>query len=213
MPAVVDLTGKQFGRWTVLQRGGRIGNHAAWVCKCSCPAKTEREVSSNSLRRGISLSCGCLQRESATTHGKHGTRIHRIWLNMVRRCTDPRHKSYSRYGARGITVSQEWLHSFETFLRDMGEPPTPLHTLDRRENNLGYSKENCRWASVDIQQNNKRTSTHIAFKGEVKSIAQWSRVLDIPEETIRSRLMKGWTIDLALTTPSPSRLYHSTQYD
>ena len=206
MPPVVNLVGRQFGRWTVLRRAGTIKNHAAWLCKCSCPEGTMREVSGNTLLREKSLSCGCLRLETVRRHGKRSSRVYKIWQGMLQRCENPHHVSYHDYGGRGIRVDEAW-HKFEAFYRDMGDPPSPLHTLDRRDTNGHYSANNCRWATVDTQQNNKRSSTRIDFNGKSLSVAQWSKVMDIPEETIRKRLKSGWTVTTALTTPSRSRSY------
>lgn len=86
------------------------------------------------------------------------------WNGIKQRCYNPNIPGYHRYGGRGITVCDEWLESFENFLRDMGFPPSDKHTLDRRDNDLGYSKDNCRWATV--QEQNKNKTQHFKKKGD-----------------------------------------------
>ena len=122
MSKLIDLTGQQFGRLTVVQRAetGKRG-HALWLCKCACGRETI--VSSSSLRRGATKSCGgwqseiCRRRMIAinTKHGGKGTRLYRIWHGMKQRCYNPKSDHYNLHGGRGIGVCAEWLHDFAVF--------------------------------------------------------------------------------------------------
>ena len=132
---------------------------------------------------------------------KSYTRLYTIWSMMRQRCYNPKATGYQYYGARGITVCERWRNSFEDFSADMGEPPTKSHTLDRRENDMGYSPENCRWATVTEQSSNRR-SKMVEFKGETRSISQWAARLRMKTKILHSRLERyHWTVERAFTAP------------
>ncbi len=123
------------------------------------------------------------------------------WRDMRTRCENKNTKSYYRYGGRGINICKRWL-KFENFLEDMGEKPKDL-SLDRVNNNKGYFKENCRWATRSEQCRNRRTSRLIKYKGETKTLAFWAEKFNLKSETLRMRIDEGgWTIKKALTTPT-----------
>ena len=135
-----------------------------------------------------------------------GSRIYSIWNNMIRRCTDPNSASYRDYGAHGITVCDRWLKSFDNFYADMGEPPDSGYTLDRINNNAGYSPENCRWASYKQQARNRSANHFVTWNGQTKTVAEWGEdpsliALGISASHLRHRLNKGWTVKSAMTTP------------
>lgn len=126
---------------------------------------------------------------------------------MRHRCYNPKTPYYDNYGGRGITVCPEWFNSFETFLDDMGKRPTSGHSLDRIDNNLGYSKDNCRWATSKVQNNNKSRSSTIGqssksplltYNGRTMERIAWAEEVKIPSQTIAARLKYGWTIGQAL---------------
>ena len=112
---------------------------------------------------------------ASTTHGMTNTRVFNVWVCMKQRCSNTRHKSYKDYGGRGIAVCERWL-KFESFLADMGEPPRGFW-LERDDNDKGYSKDNCRWASPKEQGNNKRSNKKIIINGVTKSLMQWCEPL------------------------------------
>lgn len=114
------------------------------------------------------------------------------WVAMIARCENPNNHNYQRYGGRGIRVCRRWRSNFWNFVDDMGLPPKG-HTLDRRDNNKGYSKQNCRWADHDTQNANKADNVSITHKGVTKTITEWAKFLGIDRRKIYSRLNIGWT--------------------
>lgn len=151
----IEMVDQQFGRLKVKEEAGR-DKHGAFLYKCECDCGNIRIVLSGNLRSGHTQSCGCLNKEIITTHGKTKSVEYCAWLDMRSRCTDQNQKRYHDYGGRGITICREWLDSFEAFYRDMGDRPAYCHSLDRMDNEGNYNKENCQWATRTTQQRNSR---------------------------------------------------------
>ena len=198
-----DLTGQRFGRLLVLgfAEYRYKQRNACWHVLCNCG--TSSIVSARSLLRGLTISCGCYRREQSDKankrHGQSKTPLHWRWALMHQRCTNTNLPGYKDYGGRGIRVCERW-HTFENFAVDMGQPP-PGTTLERRDNNGHYCKENCYWGSLEEQANNKRTNRLITFQGRTQTLAQWIREKGLDYSTIWARLKRGWPIEKALTTP------------
>ena len=203
MPRANDLRGKRFGRLVVLKEAEnsehRKNRHVSWVCKCDC-GNTITTKSSN-LTRGLTQSCGCLHsdrvKESHTKHGHANSRLYSIHKGMKQRCYNPKALRYDRYGARGITVCDEWngANGFENFYEwsQLNGYSDGL-TIDRIDNNKGYFPENCRWANSYEQGNNKSSNRLISANGETHTVAEWSRITGINKNTIIGRLDNlGWS--------------------
>ena len=157
----IKMTGLRFGRLFVIDEAG-YDNQKKLLWKCLCDCGETKIISGNSLRRGHTKSCGCLSIERArenlikrnTTHDMTHSLEYNSWRGMIGRCTNPNNIGYSNYGGRGITVCKRWL-KFENFLEDMGRKLEGL-TIERKNNELGYFKENCIWANRTIQNRNQR---------------------------------------------------------
>lgn len=212
----IDLTGQVFGRLTVVERAGSVGHNAAWLCQCACGSVARPYLASN-LKSGCSTSCGCAQVEGvaernqilrqATVHGKAArmptmSKVYQTWLNMRRRCNDPRSKKFKDYGGRGIRVCQAWNDSFEAFYADMGDPPSERHSIERKDVNGDYTPSNCCWATNKEQANNRRNSRRVTWNGRTQTVAQWADELAIPARRIWQRLKRGWSPEEALSTTS-----------
>lgn len=160
-PRRIDITGQRFGRWTVVDFDKVQNETAHWNCVCDCGGTNS--VSSSHLRRGTSVSCGCYHKEAVTKHGYSSRRdpdIYRAfkaYSGMLKR-VDPNGRDATNYYDRGISITDaRWLDSVENFIEDMGPCAKGL-SLDRINNDKGYSKENCRWATDSEQMTNKRDS-------------------------------------------------------
>lgn len=202
--------GDTFGRLIVLEESGKNKTGVRiWNCLCSCG--NEKLVLQNSLVTGNTKSCGCLKKEQAsktrTTHGMHKTKMYKSWVNMKSRCDNNKDKGYKNYGGRGIGYDSTW-ESFEVFLEDMGERPTGL-TLDRIDNDKGYSKENCHWVTQKEQSRNRRSNVIISYNGETKCIMEWAEELGINYTTLLGRINRlQWSVEKALTTPIRQKNVH-----
>jgi hypothetical protein len=192
---VKDLTGKRFGMRMVLRYLGK----SYWLCRCDCG--NEHKVFTGSF--GKTHSCGCdrsrFTTEAKTTHGLYGTPEYKTWAGMKRRCLNKNEKAYERYGGAGVTISQRWSDSFEAFIADMGQKPSPTHTIDRIDNKLGYEPGNCRWVTTAEQNRNKRNNRHITFNGATKTLTEWAREYRIHHALLAYRLNHGWSVERALT--------------
>lgn len=181
------------------------GRHLVVVYRCACGA--EATTIANSLRTGKVKSCGCLRAINAvgnTTHGRYvgADKKHPLcatWTQMIARCYSTTAKEYPRYGGRGILVCARWRgkSGFKNFVSDMGSRPEGC-TMDRIDNDKGYSRKNCRWATRRQQQRNLRSNRRITCNGKRRTIAEWAEVTGLSPSTITSRLAAGRSVAQAL---------------
>lgn len=171
----MDLTGTVYGRLTAIEpTDGRIAaGSVIWLCRCECG--NEVMVPTNRLRSGNTRSCGCLFADSHfRKHGMSYSVEYKTWQAMKSRCQDSNNGRFSDYGGRGITVCERWLESFENFFEDMGLRPGKGYSIERRDNDAGYSPENCHWATDVEQRANQRARTTNAetdvLKAEVAAL-------------------------------------------
>lgn len=208
MGKFIDLTGQRFGRWTVLEYAG-YDNGVKWKCRCECGRV--KIVRSDHLRYGKSTSCGCFKgevtaKETAQKIRKHGmwnTRLYHIWQRMKQRCSPscPKHEK-KRYYERGIRVCEEWEKDFEKFKEwALQNGYADNLSIDRINNDGNYCPENCRWETNKNQSNNRSVTKYIEYNGEVRPMAIWSELMGIPYSTLQKRLIRGWTVEKALTMP------------
>lgn len=179
------------------------------VRKFLCECGNEAVKRDNLVRTGNTRSCGCLgmasRREAGlrrATHGATKTRTYRSWHGMIARCTKPEGKRYHRYGGRGITVCPQWLNNFPQFLADMGAPPTPDHSLERVDNNAGYSPENCVWATRAAQARNRHTTLLYELDGKTVTIGEAAARNAINYATLYRRVVR-LGIDMAEAVKMP----------
>ena len=206
-----DLTGKIFGRLTVIKQVSnpyKGDHHACWLCKCSCGKETV--VPSNSLLKGNTSSCGCGSLENARkqggvnkTHGdayyKNRHRLFTIWNNMKQRCYNLKNPRYKNYGGNGITMCKDWKDSYITFKKwALNNGYKPGLSIDRIDNNKGYYPENCRWATQKEQQNNKTTNHYIEYLGKQYTLTTLCEELHIPYGRTLCRLQRGLSIEEAI---------------
>lgn len=200
MTSKIDLTGRTFGRWTVLSEtpkpeGSKPTMQSQWRCQCSC-GKIKERVQYGGLVSGRSKSCGCYRSElltlpAGTARSQKNNPTYRSWVNMKTRCFNLNHPSSKYYGQRGISVCPEWLTDYDRFLADMGKRPSPQHTLERIDSDGNYSKDNCCWAKRLAQSNNRRSSYAIPWKGQILTLIQICRKENVDYHTLRNRVAAG----------------------
>ena len=229
---IKDIIGQRFGRLVVLRFShvGKTWKVAYWFCQCDCGGTCT--VAGKHLRSHAVQSCGCLVIERATKmnyqHGR-SSRSHpqrylvELWNGIIKRCYMPACRSFRYYGARGITIADEWRCSSKPFteyvLAVLGERPTKDHSLDRINNSLGYAPGNLRWVTTAEQNRNKRTTRLITAGGRTQCLADWAKELGRNPRTISARIDElGWSeeeaveaIQRATAITSPLKLASSTE--
>ncbi len=205
------LVGKKFGRLTVLSFSRRTEfKHVEWNCLCECGNSTK--ATSQVLKKGNTKSCGCYNldriRERNFKHG-HATRenqdpLYKVWCGILTRCTNPNASHYEIYGGKGIKCLWK---DFIEFEKDMGAEYRELYkgarsiSIERKDNNGNYCKENCVWATYKTQANNTSRNHFLTFNGQTKTLTQWADELGSTQTRIRARLKLGYPLELALFLP------------
>lgn len=210
----IDLAGQKYGRLTVesfayYKRGPSGHKNAFWWCVCDCGNRVVQ--SSNHLRSGNTRSCGCLKADEIrrTRSKPYPPKLLGVHSGMIVRCNDPGFKYYDYYGGRGITVCDEWsgengLDNFRNWAINNGYQEGL--TIDRIDNDKGYSPDNCRWVNRYEQGKNKRNNVTVTINGVTKILAEWCRELNIDYSTVKKRRSEqGWSVEEALLIPTSNR--------
>lgn len=176
--AAAEATCKQCGKTFPIDRETRKRRFCCLECKLAAYIPTR-----GNLKHGL-----------ATIH-RHP--LYQTWCGMRARCNNPASKSYTNYGARGVTVCAKWA-DFAAFVEDMGLRPTPKHTIERRDNSKGYEPGNCHWATRTEQARNMRKNRSLTYQGETLLLEDWARRFNVYSSTLHSRLERGMPIGDAL---------------
>ena len=183
----------------VLNEGEKKHKRAVYRCDCGM----DFVANIDNVNRGNTKSCGCLRRRVTRArsllngHRTARTKTYVAWVNMKARCDNQNAREYANYGGRGIAYDPRW-SDFTAFLADMGEAPSGL-TLDRRDNEQGYAKDNCRWVSRAVQGLNKRNCVRYTLNGKSQTLAEWARETGIGRVTMLKRIQRGVPLGLALS--------------
>lgn len=195
-----DLSGRRFGRFTVLKKSESRKQRRYWLCRCDCGVIKYADASN--LKLGTTKSCGCWKRDNTSrimfTHGLSKTKAYKTLTRMKQRCLNPNNPDYHHYGGRGIRICERWMRSVKLFIQDMGHPPTNSHSIERKSVNGNYEPGNCEWILKRDQPKNTRTNRRIEFNGTILHLSEWARVVGIHRTTIASRLNAGWLVGRAL---------------
>lgn len=197
---IKNLEGLRFGRLLVIKKSViDVNQKTSWCCQCDCG--NVKDIPEYSLIRNTrpTLSCGCLHKEAVTKHGYRHMPEYNIWRGMMDRCYNQKNANYFRYGGRGIVMSNEWRENFEAFYKDMGPRPGPEYSIERIENDKGYYKGNCKWATKKEQANNRGNSKQYIYRGKSQNLEDWCKELGLNFNTIYSRISKGWSFKHAIT--------------
>ena len=199
--------GKVYNKLTVESLSEKnLQSRNFWNCRCTCGLSTV--VRDDKLKDGSTKSCGCLFEEVIVKHGhkrrKRPSRTYKSWESMIQRCYNPNAGNYHKYGAKGITVCQRWIDSFESFLEDMGERP-PNKTIDRIEGAFVYSKESCKWSTNIEQNNNKSNTKHIIWNSKKYPRAVFSEAIGLNYNSMVSKLRAGKSIETIVAEANISK--------
>lgn len=210
-----DWTGHRYSYLTVIGPSGVKDSHGRmkWTVRCDCGQTRVMDIR-DLLRReraGKEISCGCMKQalisKANTTHGMTSHAAYGVWHSMVQRCTEPSHPAWKNYGGRGIAVCERWAHSFENFWSDMGQTYQPGLDLDRRENNKGYSPENCRWVTRAENCRNTRRARLVPMWGRMVPVKELSEKSGVGYGTLLYRLDHGCPLNRLLDEPDTTNRF------
>lgn len=187
MSKLQSMIGQRFGQLVVIAESGHL------KCTARCDCGVVKEFFRSNLRQGFTTKC------HPNPRNKDREKLLFIWHAMKARCFNKNHASYKWYGARGIAVCERWL-DFENFVVDIGPVPDGME-LERKDNNKGYSVDNCIWATRREQMRNTRRSVRLEFQGRTQTVIQWAGELGINQSTLYKQLNRSkWSVERALTT-------------
>lgn len=207
-----NLQGRLFGRLVAVKYMGPY-TRSSWFCRCECGKSIIAR--GYTLKQGITRSCGCLgielRGEKNAGHGyarKYSKAPeYKIYIGIIRRCTDNSSDRSKDYIGRGIKICERWRHGdiglsgFECFLADVGFRPSALHSIDRKNNDGNYEPNNCRWATKAEQSRNRRSNHRLLYRGRIITMTDATVIADVSADAIRGRIHKGWTVEAAIETP------------
>lgn len=187
MPRKISI-GSTYNHLTIIEfLGGRY-----YLCKCVCGKN--KKVRTDHFRNGRTTSCGCVgaanSKKAVTKHSHSYNRLYFVWWQMMNRCYNEKFEDYRNYGGRGIKVNERW-HDVSNFIEDMTVGAAKGLQLDRKDNDVDYFKENCRWATRKQNNRNKRTSRFITIDGQTLTAIEWSEITGVVYTTILSRYRRG----------------------
>ena len=201
-----DRTGDRVGFLTVLEFAGRRGAVYYWKCQCDCG----NEITTT-LRGSKWQSCGCTLGRWKKKLNPRGTQAYHAWNGLKARCLNPKVKDYHRYGARGIQLCERWM-DFDNFYADMGDPPSPDHSIERLDNNGNYELDNCVWALPIQQARNRRNTPIIQYRGEPRLLVDICNELGISYKRSRARLAAGMNLKSVLKPGKLNRWEYEQYY-
>lgn len=206
MTALIDMTGKTFGRLTVLRRVENFGKEVRWQCRCECG--TETAAAGSHLRSGHTSSCGCFRDEDMgnrfRTHGQSMTKLHRVLRSMRERCVNSNAPAHKHYGGRGVSICDEWASDATAFIEwAHSHGYKEGLTIDRIDNDGDYCPGNCRFVDRFTQANNKRNNRRHEYNGTSYTLAQLSRMSGLCAETIANRIdVQKLSVEEAVDRPA-----------
>lgn len=211
----IDISGKRYGRLVATIATGRDKNrHVIWECVCDCG--NVKNIAATSLVQGYTLSCGCYYLEvrgkAGKTHGLSTSKIYRVYRGMLDRCNNPTVERHKHYGGRGIKVCDRWMESFENFYEDMFPTYSLGLSLDRINVNGDYDLMNCRWATAQVQSNNKRNNRVYTIGSRSLNLENWASLSGTNKRTIYTRLQRGWHISKAVYGPPIKDMTEISEY-
>lgn len=196
---LIDLSGKKFGRLTVLEKAPSKNKRTMWKCKCDCGKI--KDIGAVELIKGSSKSCGCYNLEKLSeraTHNMSKTRLYKIWSCMKYRCNSDNYPESKFYKKKGIKLYKPW-NDFNNFYEWAKDKYFDGSSIDRIDVNGNYEPSNCRFVDNFVQANNKRNNIFLEFNGEKKTLSEWSKKTGINYFCLRSRYLKGWSVERMLT--------------
>ena len=205
----IDLTGKKYGRLTVIEPADTKNGRLRWKCKCDCG--NERIVHGSALKSGNTKSCGCYKTEKAkklySSVRQKDRKLYAVWNGIKQRCRNPNNLSYHNYGGRGIDICDEWANSYEAFYYwAIGNGYRHGLEIDRKDYDGNYEPSNCRWVDDKAQSNNRRNVKKITIHGITNTLSEWCRIYNMDYLLVYRRTHNlGWSIEDALTKPVVSK--------